>query len=118
MTTFSDATVSEVHDASAARANYLQLSRLNRPTLLNSDVVSRLNAAARDRSGLVIASTHVGEIVRAFNNRGGVVADPDVVSVALYKAPRTGLGWKVNRLPHSIQVPHRRHPTPQRMKRC
>jgi hypothetical protein len=24
----------------------------------------------------------------------GVAADPDVVAVALYKAPRTGLGWE------------------------
>jgi hypothetical protein len=70
MTTSSDATVSEVHDASAGRG-LPSSSRLNRLTLLNRDVVSRLKAAARDRSGLVVASTHVGEIDRAFDNRGG-----------------------------------------------
>jgi hypothetical protein len=46
----------------------------------------------------VIASTHLGDIDRASDNCGGVAADPDVVAVALYKAPRTGL----NRLPNSI----------------
>ena len=83
MTTFFDATVSEVHNAKRGTRFYLQLSHLNQPTLLNRDVVSRLKAAARDRSGLVIASTHVGEIDRAFDSRA---ANPDVVAVALYEA--------------------------------
>jgi hypothetical protein len=78
----------------AQHRGLFQLSRPNRPALLNRDVVSRLKAAARNRSGLVIASTQVGEIDRAFDNRGGVAADPDVVASALYKAPRTGLGWR------------------------
>jgi hypothetical protein len=29
----------------------------------------------------------------------------NVVVVVLYKGPRTGLGWEVNRLPNSIQAP-------------
>jgi hypothetical protein len=69
MTTFSDATVAKF-TMQVQQGDCLQLSPLIRPTLLNRDVVSRLKAV-RDHSGLVIASTRVVEIDRAFDDRGG-----------------------------------------------
>lgn len=45
---------------------------------------SRLKAAARDLSGLVIGPTYVGGIDRPVDNGDGVAAHPDVVAVALY----------------------------------
>ena len=105
MTTLSDATIGRFA-MQAQHGDDLRLSRLNRPTLLNRDVILRLQAAARDRAGLVIASARVGEI--AFDNRGGVAADPDIVAVALHKAPRTGLGSEVTGLPNSMELPRGR----------
>jgi hypothetical protein len=50
---------------------------------------------------VLVIDTHVGEIDRAVDNRGGIAADPDVVAVALASY---WLGWEVNRLPNSIQA--------------
>jgi len=58
-----------------------------------------LKAAARDRSGLVIASTPVGEIDHALDNSGNVAADPGLGSAGKSRRNHSvGGGLKVQGL--------------------
>ena len=83
MTTFSDADVSNLHDASAARG-------ITSSCRASIDL-TRIAAEGRRSGSLRAGDRHVGETDRAFDNRGGVAANPDVVAVALCQAPR--IGW-------------------------